>query len=181
MEDKDLKNVLFSTPILMVLDFLLQHPETELNDTEIAARVEGARKSAVNLALRKLAMLGIVSRLYRGRMVFNKLVDSALTQQLKQTSNLMALQPLVDVLAPLCTKIVLFGSRSDGTHTSESDYDLLVVAGDATKVEKITRRSALADKVQLLIKSPEQMLTFHEDERVLFKEVGKGVVLWEKK
>lgn len=180
MDLNKLTDTLFSTPILRVLEFLLRNPESELNDTEIAERVEGTRKSAVNLALRKLSELGIVTRSKRGRMIFNRLVDSALVQQLKRTSNLMAIQPLVDSLMPLCAKIVLFGSRSEGAHTSESDFDVLVVTTDESKVGRIVRRNALAEKLQIVIKSPENMLTFDADEKVLSKEVKKGIVLWQR-
>jgi len=178
--DNDLLHILFATPILKVLNFLLQNPESELNDTEIAERVEGTRKSAVNLALRKLGDLGIVSRTHRGRMVFNKLVDSALTRELKKTSNLMAVQTLIDELAPFCATITLFGSRATGEHRSESDFDLLFVTNDENRVRKVARKSMLAEKLQLIIKSPEQMLSFDDEEKVLSKEIRKGIKIWQR-
>ena len=64
------KDVLFSTTVLKVLDFLLQHPELELIDTEIAGRLMDVRKSAVNVALRKLAAIGFIKRTPRGNMTF---------------------------------------------------------------------------------------------------------------
>jgi len=175
-----LKDMLFSTPLLKVLDFLLQHPEITLIDTEIAGRLETGRKSAVNLALRRLAHLGIIRRTHRGRMVFNSLIESALTSQLKVTSNLLAIQDLVGKLSPLSAKIVLFGSRADGTHTSESDFDMLAVTTDEGAARKIVQKHPLADKIQLLVKAPEQILTLEKDEPVLSEQIRKGIVLWER-
>lgn len=182
METKaNIKDALFTTPLLKVLDFLLQHSEAELIDTEIAALVDGVEKSAVNLALRKLAELGITNRRPRGSMVFNSLIESPLTLRFKMVSNLMAIQPLMDRMIPLCSKIVLFGSRADGTNTSESDFDILAVTSKEDAARKIVHKSPLAESIQLLVKTPEQMLTFDEDEPVLAEETGKGIVLWEKK
>lgn len=176
----NLKKTLFSTPLLKVLDFLLQHPDLELNDTEISGHFNAVGKSAVNLALRKLAGLGLVVRTPRGRMMFNRLVDSPLTQELKVASNLMAVQPLIENLKALCIKIVLFGSRSQGTHTSDSDYDLFIVASNLKAVLKTISKDSLTEIIQPVIKTPEQALTFKSDEPVLSGEIKEGKVIWER-
>jgi len=181
MDNKNnLNTALISTPTLKVLDFLLQHPEVELNDTEIAGQLDTVRKSAVNLALRALAGLGLVKRVPRGRMVFNSLVESPLVLQLKTTSNLVRLAPLIEQMKPLCLKIILFGSRAEGTHRSESDFDLLAIVDDDEAVRRVVRKSILAERIQLLMKKPEQALTIDKDEPVLSRQVKKGIVLWQR-
>lgn len=176
-----LKKNLFSTPMLKVLDFLLQHPEVELNDTEIAGKLDTARKSAVNLALRKLASLGMINRVPRGRMVFNTLIESPIVTQLKVASNLMSISHIVEKIVPFSSRIVLFGSRADGTNDSESDFDLLVVTINEEETRRIIGKSPLAENIQLITKSPEQMLKFEEDEPVFSSQVKKGIVLWQRK
>jgi len=178
---KDLHSALFSTTLLKVLDFLLQHPDAELNDTEISAEVRTAKKSAVNVALRRLAELGLVTRTPRGKMNFNRLTDNAVTEELRITSNLIALSALVERLKPVSDRIVLFGSRADGTHTSESDFDLLIVASDEKAVLKAIKKDVRAEAIQPLIKAPDEMLSFDADEPALSLEVKKGKVLWERK
>lgn len=174
------KNLLFSTPFLKALDFLLQNPDDELNDTEVVAKIKGVKKSAVNLALRRLAELGFVDRRRRGKMVFNKINDSVFIAQFKIVSNLMLIKPLVDDLIPICSKIVLFGSRADGTNNTASDFDFFVVTSKKDRVRKIIRENDLSDKIQSIIKNHEQSLTFKQDEPVLSGEIEKGIVLWAK-
>jgi predicted nucleotidyltransferase len=173
------KGVLFSTTILKVFDFLLQHPELELIDTEIAGRLMDVRKSAVNVALRKLAAIGFVQRTPRGNMTFNKLFDNPIIDEFKILSNLMAIDPLVEKIKRYCMKIVLFGSRANGTHTSDSDYDLLIVTSDDKKIFAAIKKDPLAELLQPVIKSPQEMLTFSDDEPALYREIKKGRVLWE--
>ena len=175
-----LKYALLSTPLLKVLDFLLQHPDLELNDTEISGHFNAVGKSAVNLALRRLAGLGLVVRTPRGRMMFNRLVDSPLALELKVASNLMAIQPLTESLKGLCMKIVLFGSRSQGAHTSESDYDLFIVTSNVKAALKVISKDPLAELIQPVIKTPEEALTFEVDEPALAGEVREGSILWQR-
>ena len=169
--------MLFSTPLWSVLDYLLQHPDQELTDSEIVLQMATVKKSAVNIALRKLAQIGFVRRTPRGRMVFNYLLDTPLTSNLKIVSNLIHVQPLVDKIASYSSKIVLFGSRAEGTQNSESDFDLFVIATEKN-VSSITKMAT--DKIQLISKTPEQMLTFDKKEPALSREIKKGIVLWEK-
>lgn len=175
-----LHEALYNTPLWKVLDHLLQNPEAELRDTEISLAVKAAKKSAINLALRKLADHGFITRRLLGRQAFNKLKDSPLITHLKIISNIIAIQDLTDKLKPLCSKIVLFGSRAEGTHTSESDFDIFVVTEQGDKVNKLIRKSILEEKIQLIFKTPEEMLTFDKDEPALRGEIKKGIVLWEK-
>ena len=175
------KKALCSTPLHKVLDFMLQHPELELCDTEIAGQFNDVGKSAVNIALRKLAAAGLVGRTARGSMVLNRLIDSPLTAELRIASNLIALHPLIDRLSSLCIRIVLFGSRADGSHTSESDYDLYIVSSEEKSILGIIGKDVLAERIQPVIKTPEQALSFDADEPALSVEVKRGKVLWERK
>lgn len=169
--------ILFSNPIWTVLDYLLQNPEIESTDIEISRNIKQAKKSAVNIALRKLAAADLTKRKHRGRMVFNKLCDSPLITQLKIASNIIHIQPYVKKIARNCIKIILFGSRAYGIHTSESDFDLFIVTTD---LNRIFTNTNMIDKVQLIQKTSDQMLTLNKDEPVLYNEIKKGIVLWEK-
>lgn len=175
------RKALCSTPLHKVLDFMLQHPELVLSDTEIAGEFTDVGKSAVNVAIRKLEAIGFVERTSRGTMMLNRLIDSPITAELRIASNLLALQPLIGKLSGLCLKIILFGSRADGAHTSESDYDLFIVSPEMDAVLKAIGKDALAERIQPVIKTPEQALSFDADEPALSAEVKKGKVLWEKR
>jgi len=179
-KDIDIRSAVFSTTLQKVLDFVLQHPDLELNDTEIAGRLTGAGKSAVNMALRRLAELGLIERTPRGRMNFSRLIESALATELKILSNILAVSEFTEDIKPFSSKVVLFGSRADGTHTSESDFDLLIVTSAEDRILKAIKKSPIGEMIQPVIKRPEQMLTFDEDEPALSKEIKKGRVLWER-
>jgi predicted nucleotidyltransferase len=181
MDKKNLcRDALFSTPLMRVLDFFLQHPDLELSGTEIAAQTKGIRKSAVGLALQRMEKLGLTRRVARGRMVFNSIRDSALIDAMKVASNLAALAPLVERLSPISHRIVLFGSRAAGTHTSESDFDLLIVTSEEDEVYRTIKKDLLAERIQAIVKSPEQTLTLDRDEPALAGQVKEGITLWER-
>lgn len=178
--DADIRSAVFSTTLQKVLDFILQHPDLELNDTEIAGRLTDAGKSAVNMALRRLAELGLIERTPRGRMNFSRLIESTLATELKILSNILAISEFAERIKPFCAKVVLFGSRADGTHASESDFDMLIVTTAEDRVLKEIKKCPIGEAIQPLIKRPEQMLTFDKDEPALSKEIKKGKVLWER-
>ncbi len=159
----------------------MQHPEQELRDTEISLKVKSVKKSAVNVALRKLADIGFITRYLRGRQAFNKINESSLITHFKVISNIIAIKELTDKLEPLCSKIILFGSRAEGEHTSESDFDIFVVTIRGDDVNRAIRKHPLAEKIQIVIKTPEQMLAFDEESPVFQKQVKKGIVLWAQK
>ena len=175
-----LHETLFNTPLWKVLDYLLQNPEKEHRDTEISLIVRSAKKSAINVALRRLAAQGFITRRLLGRQAFNKLNESPFITHLKIISNIVAIQDLTDKLKPICSKIVLFGSRAEGAHTSESDFDIFIVTSEREKINKLIRRSMLEERIQLVSKTPEEMLTFDKDQPALRKEIKKGIILWEK-
>jgi len=176
----DLPNLLFSNVIWSVLDYLLQELDQPLTDTEIVSHISNIKKSSVNLALRKLASVELITRTPRGKMIFNALSDSPLIPYLKIVSNQVHLQPVIDGLIPYCYKILLFGSRSDGTNSAISDYDLFIVTNHTNTVVKLIQQSKLAEKIQPVIKSLDQLLTLSRDNIVFYNQIKKGIVLWEK-
>ena len=180
MDNKSLKDTIFYTPFMTVLYVFLQNPEKELTDSDVTELVSTIKKSAVNNALRELAELKFIDRSFKGKMAFNKLVETSTITHLKIVGNLIRIQPLIDELVPDCSKIVLFGSRADGAHTSESDFDLFVISVKLDSINKTVRKSPLSEIIQMVIRKPEQMLTFKKDEPALSKEISKGTVLWEK-
>lgn len=178
---EDIKYQLFSTPILRVLDFLMEYSDLEPSDGEITAQIKGVRRAAVHQALTRLAHLGIVRRMRRGRRCFNALdFGHAWLTPLKAAGNLLALSPLVDALKECSSRIVLFGSRADGTNRHDSDFDLAVVSNERDSVHRIVAASELADRIQLIVKTPAEMLDFESHEPVFAANIRKGIVLWER-
>jgi predicted nucleotidyltransferase len=177
----DVESTFFGTPLLGVLNVLLRHTGIELSDSEVAEKVRGAGRSAVHQALQHLARMGVVRRTNRGRRCFNVLDNGhAWIQPLKVTLSIMDLAPLVEFLKEHATKIVLFGSRADGTYRADSDYDVLVVSSDPEAVHRLAAKMDFGGRLQLLVRTPSEMLDFSSNDPVLAANIRKGAVLWER-
>ena len=179
---EDIKHQLFTTPLLRVLDYLLHHATIQsVTDSDITKNIAGVKRAAVHQSLVKLHRLGVIDRTMKERHCSNILkTDHAWMIPFKIASNLLDLQPLVDDLKVMASKIILFGSRARGTNRAESDYDLLVVTNDADGVRDCIRQSSLRDRVQLVVKSSEDMLDLAAHETVFAASMQEGVILWQR-
>jgi predicted nucleotidyltransferase len=173
------KYKLFSTPILRVLDFLLQNSDAEFSDSDIGFAALGVKKSSINSALRLLSAIGWVERKKVGKTATNRLCQrEAIISYLKIASNLLTISRFVEESKKYSYKMILFGSRADGSNVSDSDFDILTVTHNADMVRKIW--SSADFLLQLVVKIPEEMIGLYEKEPTLSKSIAKGIVLWEK-
>jgi|GEM_PF-6097666 len=178
-QSRSIHDALFQTPLWRVLDYMLQYSDKELGDVEILTGVRTIKKSAVIHALRRLVKIGFVTRRFRRSQAFNSLCDSPLINHLRAINNIVAIKELVEKMAPGCSKIIMYGRRADGTNGAESEFNLFAVATNEAALKRIVRKHPLADKVQLIVRKPSQMLTFVFDAPGLQRQVQKGTVLWE--
>lgn len=175
----NLKKLLFATPVLKVMDFLLANPDLEFSDADLSRMKIGVKRSAINAALRLLSEAGLVERKKRGQVSINRLIQTKpVITYFKIASNLLAIDPMVEKCRAHSSKMVLFGSRADGTHTHDSDFDVLIVADDKDKISKVLHGISLP--LQPIIKLPEEVMRLHETEPYLWEAVSKGIILWEK-
>lgn len=176
-----IKNVIFSTPLLRVLDVLLQHSNQELNDTEIIQKVTGAKRAAIHRALQKLADFHITERVHKGRRCYNQIdLDNTWLVPFKIALNILEISPLVNRIKKLSIKIILFGSRSQGTNCHDSDFDLLIISSKKDLIIREINRVDESHRIQPIIKTPEEILNVEKNDPVFFKEVHRGVIVWEK-
>lgn len=175
----DYKHKLFSTPILKVLDFLLQNSDDEFSDSDIGLAGLDVKKSSINSALRFLSAIGWVRRKKVGKTATNRLCQrEAIIGYLKIVSNLLAISRFIEESKKYSYKIILFGSRADGSNVSDSDFDIFVVTNNADMIRKIWSEADFS--LQLIIRVPEDMIGFDKKEPVLSKSIIKGIVAWEK-
>mgnify|MGYP001578628529 CR=1 FL=1 len=175
------KGAFSSTIEQKALDFLSRDPHSSFYAAEIASRL-GLSKGGVNQSLRKMAEEGLLRTEHKGRMIFYS-VDpgSALVKQFKILNNVAALQPLVGGIKDISQRAVLFGSCASGENTGESDIDLFVVTDNKEKVKKLVLSNGRSrEKIQLILKTPQEYMGFEKKEPVFFDEIAKGVVLWQK-
>lgn len=171
---------LFSTPLLEVFDFLLQHPEIELSDTEIASKLSRISKSAVNEALKTLAHMHLTERKHRGRLALNRLLEMPIIHHFKIISNLFLLQTITEQLKEFCALIILFGSRASGEHLSTSDIDLFIVTEKTDETYRALNRMGFEAPVSAVVKSAHEWLTLSQENPALYHAVKKGMMLWER-
>ena len=176
-----LKDLIVATPHQKTLEFLAQNPRCPLHVREIGRRLPDCSLTSIKLALQDLAEAGLVRRERVGRNIVNHLDRNAPTVKLYRIlSNILELHELVVDLRELSVRVVLFGSRADGTNEMESDFDLVVVSSNAPAVRALVREHRLHGLIKAVILTPAEILNLPRDDRELYQEVQEGLVLWQK-
>ena len=149
-------------------------------EKEISRRT-GVKKSATNLALRNLARADLITRRKIGRSsLFKADISEHLTREIKVLSTTEKISSLIKKLKKTSEKIVLFGSAAAGTNTKDSDIDLFVLTSHSKLARSIVNDSPLAEKIQLICKTPAEMIKINKQKPLVFSEIEKGRILWEK-
>lgn len=96
----------------------------------------------------------------------------------------MLIEPLVEDLKNISNRIVLYGSCARGMDTSESDVDLFVLSDNKEEVLEVVSsfrfpRGFEEVRIQLIIKSPVELLEATGAEQAFIEEVERGIILWE--
>jgi predicted nucleotidyltransferase len=84
-------------------------------------------------------------------------------------------------LKSVSKKIILYGSASRGEDTGDSDIDLFIIAREPRDVTEILASLKTKRKFQVVVKTPTDIAEFETKEHVYWKEVDRGIVLWEEK
>jgi predicted nucleotidyltransferase len=168
-----------------VLSFLARFPDEEYYERQMARSLDIAYGSA-NRALNQLYSSGCIKRRQEGKMFFYSInAANPAIKHFKKLVNLMLLEPLVESLQNIASRIVLYGSCALGTDTSRSDIDLFVVTNDRVKAVDIVSAFTLPRgfenlRIQPVIKTPVELLQAGEPEKAFIEEVERGIVLWER-
>ena len=168
-----------------VLSLLTKFSDQEFYEREVARRLEISAGSA-NRALNELFTSGVVTRRRKGKMFFYSInSNNATIIELKKIINLLLIEPLVESLKAMSSRVVLYGSCARGTDTYQSDLDLFVVSNQKQNVYNIINdfkfpRGYENIHIQPVIKTPVELLESGESERIFLEEVESGLVLWEK-
>ncbi|MBI4310062.1 MAG: nucleotidyltransferase domain-containing protein [Candidatus Omnitrophica bacterium] len=164
---------------LKILDYLTAASEGKGFISQIARDI-GMSKGEVSKAVKVLKSCGLVDSEQNGRNMVCR-VDRRLPvfARLRTAFNLMEIMSKTAVLQKCADKIVLFGSCSEGTDTTDSDIDLLVITRDKIKADKAARKIKFSRPVQWVIKTPQEYVVMNSKEKVFAGEISKGIVLWE--
>jgi len=173
-------SALFATSEQKIVNFLAANSGEEFTEKAIS-KATGVKKSAVNLALRRIIKLKIIERKKIGRNSLNKIAENnVIAKEIKVLQNILILFPLLEKLKTESQKIILFGSSAEGKNEKKSDFDLFIQTNSPAKVNKIILSSPLREKLQPVVKKPKDMLKINKNKPLLFQEIERGRVLWEK-
>jgi len=170
-----------ATNSLKVLSYLAQDPSKEFLVSEIQ-KATLASRAGVYFALKELMRQGLVLQERRGKVIFYRIVyDDAAIKQFKVLKNVFSLRPIVAKLKPFSRKIVLYGSYSRGENDSTSDIDLFILSKEPEATKGAVSSIKTKQKLQTVIKTATEMVSFKESEKVFMQEVERGITLWEEK
>jgi DNA-binding transcriptional ArsR family regulator len=176
---------LISTINQKVLSLLVKFSDQEFYERELARKL-GISSGSANRALNELYSDGAVTRRREGKMYFYSIDSSnAALIEFKRMVNLLLIEPLVEELKKMSSRIILYGSCALGTDSSESDLDLFVVSNNKEDVSNIISgftfpRGFGNIHIQSVIRTPVELLEGGESARTFMEEVERGIVLWEK-
>jgi predicted nucleotidyltransferase len=168
-----------------ILSLLSKFSDDEFYERQVARSLDIAYGSA-NRSLNQLYSTGVVKRRQEGKMFFYSIdTSNPSVIAFKKLVNLLLLEPLVESLQKIASRIVLYGSCAQGTDTSQSDFDLFVVTNSKENVANIISGFNLPKgfenlRIQPVIKTPIELLQAGDSEKTFIEEVEWGIVLWEK-
>ena len=173
----------FITPTFMtVFELFLSDPMQEYHERKVV-RTTKVSKGSANKMLRLLADLGFLTREKRGRMVFYKLnLTEAVVRQFKTVVTVYALKELMNRIKDESRRIILFGSCAQGTDTSDSDIDLFVLTSAKNLVRRKVREfNRVSDrKIVPIVVDTNEFTRLKREDKPLYENVERGIVLWEK-
>jgi predicted nucleotidyltransferase len=99
--------------------------------------------------------------------------------------NLMLIEPLVEELKNISSRIILYGSCALGTDNSESDLDLFIISNSEEDVSNVIStfnfpRGFENIHIQSVVRTPVELLEAEKSEQAFLEEVDRGIVLWER-
>ena len=176
---------LISTINQKVLSLLVKFSDQAFYEREVTRKL-GISTGSANRALNELFSSGVVWRRREGKMYFYSIDSSnAALTEFKKMVSLMLIEPLIEELKKISSRVVLYGSCALGTDTSESDIDLFVVSNSKEDVSNVISDFKFPKgfeniHIQSVIRTPVELLEGGESERTFMEEVERGIVLWEK-
>lgn len=180
-----LQQHLVTTISQKVLSLLAKFSDQEFYEREVARKL-GISSGSANRALNALYTSGAVKRRGEGKMYFYSIDPSnASITEFKKMVSLLLIEPLIEKLKKISSRIILYGSCALGTDNSESDVDLFVVSNNKEEVSNVTNGFTFPKgfeniHIQSVIKTPVELLEKRELEQAFMEEVERGIVLWEK-
>ncbi len=176
-----LESILFNTPEQKMLRFLLSEPTTSFTPRILSSRLKGIRglggAEGIMSLLKKLEEVSLVQFLNNNREVSIQ-NDNLAVKMLKIVSSICDLEGVRELVEPISTKGVLFGSRATGECRSDSNYNVFVVSDSTDSVRNVVERHPLGKKIELEVWTPDQYHLIDKKNSRLSTDLTSGIVMW---
>jgi predicted nucleotidyltransferase len=112
-------------------------------------------------------------------------VSNPAIRELKRLTNILLIEPLLEELKAVASRVILYGSCAQGTDTSRSDMDLFIVSDNREKVMQAISDLCFPQgfesiEIRPVIKNPVELLQEGEDQPAFLSEADRGILLWER-
>lgn len=180
-----LRPYIIATNNQKVLSLLVKFPDQDFYEREIARRL-GISTGSANKALNELFIAGVITRRQEGKMLFYSIDPSqAAVTELKKLINILLIEPLLEKLKKLASRVVLYGSCAAGKDNSASDLDLFIVSKRKKDASNVVNSFTFPKgyeniHIQAVIRTPVELMEGGEREKAFMEEIEKGITLWEK-
>ncbi len=176
-----LDTICFVTPEQKLLRFLMTEPTTAFTPRVLSSKLKGVRGlggvEGITKILKSLQELGLVIFLNNNREVCLQ-NDHPAIQLLKTFCAISDLEGLKQMIEPMSTRGVLFGSRASGRSRTDSNYNLLVVSETPEEIKKITSRHPLGKKLDSMVMTPDEFSSVDAKNKELSRHIDSGITLW---
>ena len=173
------RRILFTTGTQRVLEFFLDNPWEEFTAKDLLLRVDVSKSNIYN-ALKRLTEGGFLRQEVKGGIYFYSLnCDNPVVKQLKILKAVTKIQPLIERLKKISSRIVLFGSASRGENTKDSDIDLFIVTHNKKAIEKEITKFGLKQRIQAVKKTELEYVELKRSDPVFYEQINRGFLLWE--
>ena len=176
-----MNKILIATNSQRILDFLVKNPGKEFLSREIQKTTK-ISKAGTNFALNDLVEAKFVKRKKRGKFYLYSIDStSPVAKQLKILKTVISLSSLIKKVKSSAKKIILYGSKSRGEDTEDSDIDLFIVTNTPKETEGVIKKGSIGKKIQLIMRTPLKYVEMETTNPTFYKEIERGIILWESK
>ncbi len=176
-----LDSIYFVTPEQKLLRFLMTEPTTAFTPRVLSSKLKGVRGlggvEGITKILKSLQELGLVIFLNNNREICLQ-NDHPAIQLMKTFCAISDLEGLKQMIEPMSSRGVLFGSRASGKSRTDSNYNLLVVSETPEEIKKITSRHPLGKKLEPMVMTPDEFAAVENKNKELSKSLDTGITLW---
>lgn len=169
------------TNTMKTLKFMCENSGMDFTGSDVQKAL-GISRVGVFLAMRQLIKEGFVRNHARGKLgIYSADLSNPAVKQFKVLINIMELKGMVEALKDRVISITLYGSRSRGEDMSDSDADIFIISHNPENTREILKKMKIKRKIQAVIKTPVDMVSFKQKEAVYSNEVARGIKLWEER